>query len=445
MHSEILRAVTTEGYLKPTPIQIQAIPHVISGKDLLGIAQTGTGKTAAFALPILTRLASAPQGRIPGTTRVLVLVPTRELAIQVRESFDRYGANLKLRTTCIFGGVSDVQQKQIMSIGVDILVATPGRLIDLLGQRSLTLNSLDIFVLDEADRMLDMGFINDIRRIVALLPKKRQNLFFSATMPCDIADLASKILHNPIRVEVTPASTPIETIDQIVYPVEKKDKQKFLTTLLKDKSITRALVFTRTKHGANKVCEGLQKTGISAAAIHGNKSQNRRQEALAGFQSGKVRILVATDIAARGIDVEKVSHVLNFDLPEIPETYVHRIGRTARAGESGIAISFCSMDERGYLASIDRLIQIKIPRGDLSAISKTAVVTPDSINSVKGRFDKDLGVFLPGTGSKTGSNPKNSMQKRQIFKIKPDAENSTNGTKRPFRRPDQSRKSSGAI
>jgi len=383
---------------------------------LLGIAQTGTGKTAAFALPILTRLASEPQSRKPGATRALVLVPTRELAIQVRESFDRYGTHLNLRSTCIYGGVSDKLQIQAMAVGVDILVATPGRLLDLLGRRALSLNSLEIFVLDEADRMLDMGFIQDIRKIVALLPKVRQNLFFSATMPDDIAGLASKILHNPVRVEVTPASTPIETIDQVVYAVEKKDKQRLLMTLLKDRTITRALVFTRTKHGANRVCEGLQKTGIAAAAIHGNKSQNRRQEALAGFQTGAIRILVATDIAARGIDVEKVSHVLNFDLPEVPETYVHRIGRTARAGASGFAISFCSQEERGYLAAIDRLIVKKIPRGDADGILKTAVVRPDSINSATGRYDKDLGVYLPGTGKRTHSNTQNASSKRTGFR-----------------------------
>jgi ATP-dependent RNA helicase RhlE len=419
LHPSILQAVNEEGYTIPTPIQIQAIPPVNSGKDLLGIAQTGTGKTAAFALPILNRLATDPHSRKPKTTRVLVLVPTRELAIQVRESFDHYGIHLHLRTACIYGGVADGPQKQVMLSGVDILVATPGRLLDLLGQRSLSLNTLGIFVLDEADRMLDMGFINDIRKIVALLPKVRQNLFFSATMPEDIAGLASKILHNPVRVEVTPASTPIEIIDQIVYAVEKRDKQQLLMTLLANKSITRALVFTRTKHGANRVCEGLQKKGISVAAIHGNKSQNRRQEALAGFQRGSIKILVATDIAARGIDVDKISHVFNFDLPEVPETYVHRIGRTARAGASGAAISFCSMEERGYLAAIDRLIVKNIPRADASAIMKQQVIRPDSILSPVGRYDKDLGVYLPGAGDRAHSKPERSTQSQPGFRSSP--------------------------
>jgi ATP-dependent RNA helicase RhlE len=366
------------------------------GKDLLGIAQTGTGKTAAFALPVLHRLAADPHARKPGTTRVLVLVPTRELAIQVRESFDRYGSFLNLRSTCIFGGVSEGPQKQAMARGVDILVATPGRLLDLLGQRALHLSSLGIFVLDEADRMLDMGFVNDIKKIVALLPVARQNLFFSASMPADIAGLASRILRNPVRVEVSPSATPIEIIDQIVYAAKKREKQKLLLAILQNKAITRALVFCRTKHGANKVCESLVDAGINAAAIHGNKSQNRRQEALAGFQDGAIRILVATDIAARGIDVDNVSHVVNYDLPEVAETYVHRIGRTARAGASGTAISFCSPEERASLAAIDRLILKKVPRGDATGILKTPIASPDSILSKTGRYDKDLRVYLPG-------------------------------------------------
>jgi ATP-dependent RNA helicase RhlE len=326
-----------------------------------------------------------------------------------------------------------------MALGVDILVATPGRLIDLLGRRVLSLKTLDIFVLDEADQMLDMGFIHDIRRIVALLPTVRQNLFFSATMPADIAGLASKILRNPVRVEVTPAATPIEIIDQIVYPIEKNKKQQTLTALLQNKMVTRALVFTRTKHGANRVCEGLQKSGIDAAAIHGNKSQNRRQQSLAEFQTGKIRVLVATDIAARGIDVDKVSHVFNFDLPEVAETYVHRIGRTARAGASGIAISFCSMEERGYLASIDRLIVKKIPRGDASTITNTnstsAVIRPDSIDSATGRYDRDLGVYLPGAGERKRTSPESSSPMRQGFRPSPHNRNNNNPGRKdaPFR------------
>jgi ATP-dependent RNA helicase RhlE len=303
-----------------------------------------------------------------------------------------------VHSTCIFGGVSEGPQKKAMARGVDILVATPGRLLDLLGQRALHFSSLGVFVLDEADRMLDMGFINDINKIVALLPQTRQNLFFSATMPADIAVLASRILRNPVRVEVTPSATPIEIIDQVVYAAEKREKEKLLLAILRNKAISRALVFCRTKHCANKVCESLLDAGIVAAAIHGNKSQNRRQEALAGFQDGAIRILVATDIAARGIDVEKISHVVNYDLPEVAETYIHRIGRTARAGASGTAISFCSMDERVYLSAIDRLIHKKVPRGDAAGILKTTVIAPDSILSKTGRYDKDLRVYLPGAG-----------------------------------------------
>ncbi|MCU0610128.1 MAG: DEAD/DEAH box helicase [Chitinispirillaceae bacterium] len=411
LHPTILQAIVSEGYTTPTPIQIQAIPPVTKGRDLLGIAQTGTGKTAAFALPILHRLAADPHGRRPGTTRVLVLVPTRELAIQVRESFDRYGARLNLHSTCIFGGVSASSQKEAMARGVDILVATPGRLLDLLGQRALTLKTLSILVLDEADRMLDMGFINDIRKIIAQLPPVRQNLFFSATMPSDIAKLAANILRNPIRIEVTPSATPIEVITQIVYPVDSRDKQQLLKSLLQNKTITRALVFTRTKHGANKVCEGLIRNGISAAAIHGNKSQNRRQEALAGFQTGAIRILVATDIAARGIDVDEVSHVFNFDIPEVAETYVHRIGRTARAGASGSAISFCAPDEQKDLMAIDRLIRRKVPRGDATELLKSKVVRPNSIDSPAGRFDKDLRTYIPGASPHKKNNQSRHRKK----------------------------------
>ncbi|MFP4013911.1 MAG: DEAD/DEAH box helicase [Chitinispirillaceae bacterium] len=402
LHPSILQAVTDEGYLTPTPIQQQAIPPVLKGKDLLGIAQTGTGKTAAFALPILNRLASDKQGLKSKSARVLVLAPTRELAIQVAQSFEDYGTYLNLSTVCIYGGVSDQPQKKALARGADILVATPGRLLDLLGQGALTLRSLGIFVLDEADRMLDMGFIHDIRKIVALLPPVRQNLFFSATMPDDIAMLAAKILHKPVRVEVTPASTPIEIIDQVVYSTEKRAKLKLLTALLKDADITRALVFTRTKHGANKVCQNLQKIGIDAAAIHGNKSQTRRQEALRGFQEGTLRVLVATDIAARGIDVDMVSHVFNYDLPEVPETYVHRIGRTARAGESGTAISFCAEDELKYLSAIDRLIPKKIPRGDTNAVMKAAGISletaPVANRSERSRRDKPYGGDRKGPG-----------------------------------------------
>jgi ATP-dependent RNA helicase RhlE len=375
LHPLILSAVTQEGYVTPTPIQVQAIGPVMRGKDLLGVAQTGTGKTAAFALPILHLLAQNPHGRTPGATRVLVLVPTRELALQVRQSFDCYGRDLHLHTTCIFGGVPERPQKAAMAKGVDVCVATPGRLIDLLGQRALTLDKLGIFVLDEADHMLDMGFIRDIRRIVALLPTNRQNLFFSASMPSDIARLASSILRSPVKVEVTPSATPIERISQHLYYANRKEKVLLLKVLLRDKAITRALVFMKTKHTADRICDSLLAAGISAAAIHGNKSQNRRQQALAAFHTGTVRVLVATDIAARGIDVDDVSHVFNFDLPNVPETYVHRIGRTARAGAAGIAISFCSSEERNDLAAIERLIHSGIARTDTTTVLREAGIT----------------------------------------------------------------------
>lgn len=429
MHPSILQAVSDEGYQIPTPIQMQAIPPVLDGNDLLGIAQTGTGKTAAFALPILNHLAFKPHARKQGSTRVLVLVPTRELAIQVKESFDRYGKYLHLKMTCIYGGVPENPQKQAVATGVDIVVATPGRLLDLLGQRVLSLHSLETFVLDEADRMLDMGFIHDIRKIITHLPQHRQNLFFSATMPADITKLASNILRSPVRVEVTPAATPVEIIDQIVYAVEKGKKLELLLALLKNKKVSRALVFTRTKHGADKICRGLEKTGIKVAAIHGDKSQNRRQDALSGFQNGAIRVLVATDIAARGIDVDSVSHVFNFDLPEVPETYVHRIGRTARAGASGNAISFCSLEELGYLNAIDRLIHKKVPRGEIKEILKNIVVTPDSINSSDGRFDKDLGVYLPGSKDRKHCNPDGPTQRRTGFRSAKHTPNSNNGTR----------------
>jgi ATP-dependent RNA helicase RhlE len=357
----LLRALDEEGYEVPTPIQAQAIPPVLEGKDLLGLAQTGTGKTAAFALPILQRLSLSGHLREPGSCRCLVLAPTRELAIQVEESFRNYGRHLPLRTTCIFGGVGDAPQKAALHRGVDILVATPGRLLDLMNQRVVSLRRLEVFVLDEADRMLDMGFIHDIRKVIAVLPPQRQNLFFSATMPSEISGLAGSILRHPVRVEVTPVSTPIERIEQCIYFVPKKSKPALLRHLLQDKTIARALVFTRMKHMANRVAEHLQKVGINAAAIHGNKSQTHRQKALGGFKDGSVRVLVATDIAARGIDVDGVTHVFNYDLPDVPETYVHRIGRTARAGASGIAIAFCCSEEQDELRQIERLIKRQLP------------------------------------------------------------------------------------
>ncbi|APR81393.1 ATP-dependent RNA helicase RhlE [Minicystis rosea] len=356
----ILRAVTEEGYDVPTPIQQQAIPHVLTGRDLLGCAQTGTGKTAAFALPILQRLATTePTGR-KKPIRVLVLTPTRELAAQIGESFATYGRHLRFRHAVIFGGVGQLQQERALAAGPEILVATPGRLLDLASQGKVSLRDLEIFVLDEADRMLDMGFIHDVRRVIALLPERRQSLFFSATMPPDIMDLSARILTDPARVAVTPIASTAEKIQQHVYFVDKSHKRALLEHVLQDPAIERALVFTRTKHGANRVAEHLEKARIGAAAIHGNKSQNARERALSGFKEGSTRVLVATDIAARGIDVDGVTHVINFDLPEVPESYVHRIGRTARAGASGIAFSFCDSEERSLLWAIERLIRMKV-------------------------------------------------------------------------------------
>jgi len=351
----ILRALRSANYERPTPIQTQAIPHLLAGRDLIGIAQTGTGKTAAFALPILQRLAAtqAPVGR--GFVRTLVLTPTRELAIQIDESFRTYGRNLALRHAVIFGGVNQRPQVAALSRGLDILVATPGRLLDLMGQGQVRLDRLSIFVLDEADRMLDMGFIHDVRKIIAKLPTARQTLFFSATMPPEAARLAASILRDPARVEVTPSATTVEQVDQRVLFVDASSKRALLAEILKDPAITRALVFTRTKHGANRVAEQLDRIGVRADAIHGNKSQPARQRALEDFRSGATRVLVATDIAARGIDIDDISHVINYELPNVPESYVHRIGRTARAGAAGVAISFCDGTERAYLKDIEKL------------------------------------------------------------------------------------------
>ena len=362
LNESILKAVTKEGYTNPTPIQEQSIPVILKGKDILGCAQTGTGKTAAFAMPILQLLHQEPTR--PGTfrrIRALVLTPTRELAIQIEESFKAYGKFTGLSQLVVYGGVPQRPQTDALRRGVDILVATPGRLLDLVNQGFVNLNDLKIFVLDEADRMLDMGFVHDVKRIISRIPAKRQTLFFSATMPREIQSLADTILTNPVKVEVTPVSSTAETIRQSLYYVDKGNKKSLLTHLLQDKTITTALVFTRTKHGADKVAKDLNHSGIYAEAIHGNKSQNARQRALTNFKLGHTRVLVATDIAARGIDVDNLSHVINFDLPNIPETYVHRIGRTGRAGANGTAISFCDAEEKEFLRDIHRLINKTIP------------------------------------------------------------------------------------
>ncbi|MBK9273400.1 MAG: DEAD/DEAH box helicase [Flavobacteriales bacterium] len=359
----ILKALQEEGYTHPTPIQAQAIPHLVKGRDLLGCAQTGTGKTAAFAIPILQELHERGIGAQGGKRpiKVLILTPTRELAIQIGESFAAYGRHLKQRHTVIFGGVGQKPQTDALQRGVDTVIATPGRLLDLMGQGYVHLNDLDIFVLDEADRMLDMGFIHDVKKVIAKLPQKRQTLFFSATMPPEIAKLANSILTEPIKVEVAPVSSTAETIDQHMFFVDRTDKNKLLLHLLQGDAIREALIFTRTKHGANKVAKVLTQAGFAAEAIHGNKSQTARQNALKNFKEGKLRALVATDIAARGIDIDGLTHVINFDIPNIPETYVHRIGRTGRAGASGKALSFCDHEEKAFLRDITRLIRRDIP------------------------------------------------------------------------------------
>lgn len=354
----ILKALEQEGYNSPTPIQEQSIPILLQGNDLLGCAQTGTGKTAAFSIPILQLLTERKEN---SGIKALILTPTRELAIQIGESFEAYGRYTRLRHTVIFGGVSQKSQTDALKRGVQILVATPGRLLDLVSQGFISLKALDFFVLDEADRMLDMGFIHDIKKVLKLLPARRQTLFFSATMPPEIEKLANSILTHPQKVEVTPVSSTVDIIDQSVYFVEKGEKKDLLLYLLKDQTLESVLIFTRTKHGADKLARILNKAGIGAEAIHGNKSQNARQRALSGFKEHTLRVLIATDIAARGIDVDQLSHVINYELPNVPETYVHRIGRTGRAGHEGTAIAFCESEELPYLKDIQKLIGKQIP------------------------------------------------------------------------------------
>ncbi len=350
------RAIAKQGYVEPTPIQSKAIPDLLKGRDLIGIAQTGTGKTAAFVLPILQRMTE----KYPRTIRVLVLAPTRELAAQIGESFSAYGEFLKFKHTVIFGGVGQGSQVNALAKGVDIVIATPGRLLDLMNQGRISLKDIEFFVLDEADRMLDMGFINDIKKIISRLPQKRQSLFFSATMSPQICDLAGTLLRNPVHVEAAAQATLVESVKQCVFFVDSSAKEQLLLDLLRQEHLTRVLVFTRTKHRANKVALYLHKNNIQVDAIHGNKSQNARTQALSDFKSGKIQVLVATDIAARGIDIDCISHVINFELPNLPESYVHRIGRTARAGAEGTAYSFCAADERDFLRDIEKLIRQKI-------------------------------------------------------------------------------------
>jgi len=391
----ILRALTQENYTTPTPIQRDAIPPVRAGRDLVGIAQTGTGKTAAFALPILDRLAATPGRPEKKTCRVLVLSPTRELAAQIRDSFRAYGRYLRLTFALAIGGVSMGNQVRALAGGVDVLVATPGRLLDLVRGNALRLDRVEVLVLDEADRMLDMGFIHDIRAIVARLPAQRQTLLFSATMPREIAELAGEMLRDPARVAVTPVASTAERVAQRIIHTNRAAKPSLLVDVLKAEAVERALVFTRTKHGADKVVRGLLRAGIAAQAIHGNKSQNQRERVLADFRAGRVRTLVATDIAARGIDVDGISHVINYDLPNIPESYVHRIGRTARAGAAGTAISFCDAEEAPFLRDIEKLIRMRIPASGGPADRPAARPVP-----------------VPGKGAEPGRGPKRSQRQR---------------------------------
>lgn len=409
----IKKALKSEGYTKLTPIQEKAIPSLLEGNDLLGCAQTGTGKTAAFAIPILQNLyyeeKSTQEGR---QIKALIVAPTRELAIQIGESFRAYGANLNLKTSVIFGGVSQHPQIRDLARGVDILVATPGRLLDLKKQGFISLKQVKYFVLDEADMMLDMGMITDVRKIIKYLPKERQTICFSATMPAEIAKLSNTILKNPVKIEVTPVASTVDIIKQEVYFVDKSNKVKLLVYILKDKTVETALVFSRTKHGADKIVKSLAKQGLSAQAIHGNKSQNARQLALSNFKERKTRILVATDIAARGLDINELSHVINFDLPEVPETYVHRIGRTGRAGLGGIAISFCDDEEKQLLKDIQKLIAKTIPENTDNPFDLTGTIIKAKDNSLRKSSSSRSKVSRPSL-DKTSKKPEKAGEIRR--------------------------------
>lgn len=409
----IARALDEERYETPTPIQAQTIPHVMAGRDVVGIAQTGTGKTAAFALPILHYLAHQKKRAERRTCRVLVLSPTRELSGQIVDSFRAYGRHLRLQVALAIGGVPINRQRSALANGADILVATPGRLLDLVQSGALRLDHVEILVLDEADRMLDMGFIHDIRKIIKQVPAQRQTLFFSATMPKEIEDLARHMLRDPARVAVTPVASTAERIAQRVVHVDKAGKLALLAETLRTENIDRAIVFTRTKHGADKVVRQLQQRGIASAAIHGNKSQNQRDRALTDFRTGRVRTLIATDIAARGIDVDGISHVINFDLPNVPESYVHRIGRTARAGAAGVAISFCDGEERAYLRDIEKLIRMRVPATD----SRGQVVADDRQASPReprtGRSGDGTSGSKPHSSKNGGGNGTRQKRRRR--------------------------------
>ena len=434
----ILRALKTEGYTQPTPIQAEAIPVVLKGRDLLGCAQTGTGKTAAFAIPIL-QLLNASQGQDGPNKpiKALILTPTRELAVQIGESFTAYGKHTGLRHTVIYGGVSQFSQTVALKRGVDILIATPGRLLDLMNQRFVHLHQVKMFVLDEADRMLDMGFINDVKKVISKLPAKRQTLFFSATMPPVISKLADSILFEPVNVEVTPVSSTVDKIQQSVYYVTKSDKKALLIHLLKDKTIESALIFTRTKHVADRITKELVKAGIKAAAIHGNKSQNARQNALTDFKTKKIRVLVATDIAARGIDVDNLSHVINFELPNVPETYVHRIGRTGRAGLSGVAMSFCDGEEKAYLKDIQKLIGIQIPVVEEQPYPMSHAEMTAKFEAPKKEFHKKSSSHSSGQSkssapNKAGSHWANKTQKSGTGSSSAPASGGKSFSKKPY-------------
>ncbi len=393
----LLRALAEEGYATPTPIQTKAIPHVLAGRDLFGCAQTGTGKTAAFALPLIQRLRADDGKPAPRRCRTLVLAPTRELAAQIHESFLAYGRHVGLRAAVIYGGVGQHQQSKAMMHGVDVLVATPGRLLDLVGQRLVDLRSVEYLVLDEADRMLDMGFIHDMRKIVAMLPTDRQTLLFSATLPDEVRELAATMLRDPLEVKTARQATPAETVEQSVFFVPKKDKKALLVQLLREEATGRVIVFARTKHGADKLHRDLDRAGIKAAAIHGNKSQSQRERALAAFKSPRPPVLIATDIAARGIDVDNVAHVINYELPHEPETYVHRIGRTGRAGQEGAAVSFCDAEERPRLDAIERLLRREIPQRN-EPPARGAHRSDDSVSERGG--DRSRSRRSSGSGSR---------------------------------------------
>ncbi len=396
----ILKSLQAEGYTKPTPIQEQSIPVLLERRDLLGCAQTGTGKTAAFAIPILQLLHQDElYKKGPAGIKALILTPTRELAIQIGESFAASGRLLRITHTVIFGGVPQRSQTDALRAGVDILIATPGRLLDLMDQRYVRLEHLKTFVLDEADRMLDMGFIHDVKKIIGRIPAKRQTIFFSATMPPEISKLAATILTNPVRVEVTPVSSTANTVRQEIYFVDKNNKRSLLLHLLKDNSINTALVFTRTKHGADRVAKDLNRAGVMAEAIHGNKSQNARQRALSNFKLQQTRVLVATDIAARGIDIDELSHVINYELPNIPETYVHRIGRTGRAGASGISISFCDAEERAYLKDIQKLIGKSVPVAENNPYPLSGSAMNRPVEAPKQNSQRRQGFKRPSSAS----------------------------------------------